>query len=167
MSYRLACELSHKITAIAPVAGNMTQLLIPGCSPSRHIPVLAINSTEDPVVPFRGGEITGTMNKVKLGKVMSTEESVLFWIKRNGCSPVPVLTEIPDKNPGDGTRVSVKIFTNESNGIRVEWYIVTGGGHTWPGGFQYLPKRLIGRTCRDFNAAEVIWSFFRDQSGLN
>jgi polyhydroxybutyrate depolymerase len=36
-----------------------------------------------------------------------------------------------------------------------------GGGHTWPGGAQYLPAMLVGRVCRDFDATAVIWEFFR------
>jgi polyhydroxybutyrate depolymerase len=39
-----------------------------------------------------------------------------------------------------------------------------GGGHTWPGGLQYLPERLIGGVCRDFDATELIWTFFRRHS---
>jgi poly(3-hydroxybutyrate) depolymerase len=35
-----------------------------------------------------------------------------------------------------------------------------GGGHTWPGGYQYLPEFLIGRTSRDFKATSIIWNFF-------
>ena len=40
-------------------------------------------------------------------------------------------------------------------------YRVEGGGHTWPGGFQYLGERSIGRTNRDLDATDVIWSFFQ------
>jgi polyhydroxybutyrate depolymerase len=39
-------------------------------------------------------------------------------------------------------------------------YTVTGGGHTWPGGEQYLPSALIGATSRQFDASQVIWRFF-------
>jgi len=28
---------------------------------------------------------------------------------------------------------------------------------------QYLPSRVIGKTSRDIDASEVIWSFFRKQ----
>jgi polyhydroxybutyrate depolymerase len=41
-------------------------------------------------------------------------------------------------------------------------YRVEGGGHTWPGGPQYLPRSLIGPTTRTFSASEVIWRFFAD-----
>ncbi len=37
---------------------------------------------------------------------------------------------------------------------------VIGGGHTWSGGFQYLPKKLIGEVSKDFNVADKLWKFF-------
>jgi len=163
MSYRLACELSDRIAAIAPVDGNMPLLYTPGCSPSRHIPVLAINNVNDPLVPFEGGEIHGRSGRTNLGKVMSVDESVGYWVQKNGCSPVPGVTEEPDRDPEDGTRVSSWEYVNESDGTEVILYIVYGGGHTWPGGLQYLPERVIGKTSRDIDANEVIWTFFRRQ----
>ena len=51
MSLRLACELSEKITAIAPVAGSMPENMPSQCSPSRPIPVLMISNTDDRLVP--------------------------------------------------------------------------------------------------------------------
>ena len=161
MSYRLACELSDKIVAIAPVDGNMPLPFISKCSPSRHISVLAINNVNDPMVPFEGGEIYGHSGRTKLGKVLSVDDSVGYWVKKNGCSPVPVITEEPDRDPEDGTRVSTREYVNGSDGTKVILYIVYGGGHTWPGGLQYLPERVIGKTSRDIDANEVIWSFFR------
>lgn len=37
---------------------------------------------------------------------------------------------------------------------------VTGGGHTWPGGEQYLPLAIIGAASRQSDATQVIWRFF-------
>ncbi len=164
MSYRLACELSQKITAIAPVDGNLPYLLINECSPSRPVSVLAINNINDPLVPFYGGEIQGKIKRVKLGKVLSASESVGFWVKRNNCSMVSVVTEEPDRDPHDGTRVKCTRYVNESDGTEVILYAVEGGGHTWPGGFQYLPAWIIGKTSRDIDANEVIWAFFKRHS---
>jgi polyhydroxybutyrate depolymerase len=39
-------------------------------------------------------------------------------------------------------------------------YTIEGGGHTWPGGWQYYPEERIGKTCRDINASELMWEFF-------
>lgn len=164
MSYRLACELSEKITAIAPVDGNIPYLLINECSPSRPVSVLAINNINDPLVPFYGGEIQGKIKRVKLGKVLSVSESLGFWVKRDNCSITPVETEEPDKDPKDGTRVKSTHYINGKDGTEVILYAVEGGGHTWPGGFQYLPKGIIGKTSRDIDANEVIWAFFQRHS---
>jgi polyhydroxybutyrate depolymerase len=163
MSYRLACELSNRIAAIAPVDGNIPLLFIDDCMPSRHIPVLAINNVDDPVVPFEGGEIYGHFGREMLGRVLSVDQSIEYWVKKNGCSPVPVVTEEPDRDPADGTRVTRKVYVNEDDGTEVILYVVDGGGHTWPGGLQYLPTRVIGKTSRDIDASEVIWSFFKKQ----
>ncbi len=164
MSYRLACELSHKITAIAPVDGNIPVMLYPGCNPSCPVSVLAINNVADPLVPFEGGDIHSSLHKVKLGKVLSAEKSVEFWVTRNKCSDSPEIAREPDRDPGDGTRVSRTLYTGGINGTEVILYAIDGGGHTWPGGIQYKPAGIIGKTCRDIDACEVIWSFFKRHS---
>lgn len=164
MSYRLACELSHKITAIAPVDGNIPSMLYPTCSPSGPVSVLAINNTDDPLVPYEGGEIYGHFHRTKLGKVLSVDESVGFWVNHNMCSATPVVSEQPDRDPKDGTTVTLKQYLNGQEGSEVILYEVHGGGHTWPGGTQYLPVWLIGKTSRDIDANEVIWLFFKKHS---
>jgi polyhydroxybutyrate depolymerase len=160
MSYRLACELTEKITAIAPVAGNMPQKLYPSCSPSRPISVLAINNVNDPLMPFAGGNITGPFGWKKLGKVLSADESVRFWARHNNCSLSPVITYEPDKDKTDDTRVRKEDYNNGKAGTEAILYAIEGGGHTWPGGYQYMNKRIIGKTSRDIDANEVIWDFF-------
>lgn len=164
MSYRLACELTYKITAIAPVDGSIPISFFPECSPSRHISVLAINNTNDPLVPYDGGDIYGSIRRVNLGKVLSVNESIMFWVNWNSCSVYPVITDEPDRDPKDGTRVKSMHYSNGLDGTEVILYSVEGGGHTWPGGFQYLPVWIIGKTSRDIDANEIIWSFFNNHS---
>jgi polyhydroxybutyrate depolymerase len=164
MAYRLACELSNKITAIAPVDGSIAQLLSSTCVPARPVSVLAINNVNDPLVPFEGGEVYGNFHLVKLGKVLSVKESIMFWVNRNKCLTTPVVTEEPDRDPKDGTRVLRREYTNGIGQTEVIVYSIDGGGHTWPGGVQYLPEWVIGKTCMDIDADEVIWSFFKKHS---
>ena len=161
MSYRLACELTEKIAAIAAVAGNIPQNLYPSCSPSRPISVLAINNVNDPLMPWAGKDITGPFGLKKLGKVLSTAETIRFWVNHNNCSLSPVITQEPDKDPKDGTRIRKEVYTNGKNETEVILYAIEGGGHTWPGGYQYLNERIIGKTSRDLDANEVIWDFFK------
>ena len=164
LSYRLACELSDKIAAIAPVDGSIPNMILHECSPSSPVSILAINNVNDPLVPFEGGEIYGHFHMTKLGHVLSVNESIGFWVNRNMCSNTPVVIEEPDRDPNDGTRVTKKQYANGIEGTEVILYAVDGGGHTWPGGVQYLPAWIIGKTCRDFDASEVIWSFFKNHS---
>jgi polyhydroxybutyrate depolymerase len=164
MAYRLACELSHRITAIAPVDGSIPYMLVTDCSPSDPVSVLAINNVNDPLVPFEGGMIIGNKRRLKLGKVLSAKDSIEFWVRRDMCSPEPVITEEPDRDPSDGTRVTREEYRNGKNDTEVVLYIIDGGGHTWPGGIQYLPSWKIGKTSRDIDANEVIWSFFKRHS---
>jgi len=157
MSFRLACELSEKITAIAPVSGAMPKDLV--CSPSRSVSVLVISNKEDPMVPWEGGEIR--LGRQRFGGVLSVDESVRLWVHHNQCSSSPVNTLEPDRDPKDGTRVRREEYGQGKGGTEVILYAIEGGGHTWPGGHQYLPAWIIGKTSRDVDANEVIWSFFK------
>ena len=164
MSYRLACELSYKIAAIAPVDGNIPHLFLHECYPEMSVSLLAINNVNDPLVPYEGGNIYSSFRHLNLGKVLSVNESIEFWITRNKCSTIPVVTEEPDIDPKDGTRVTRKEYINNFDGTEVILYSVDGGGHTWPGGFQYLPSFIVGKTSRDIDANQIIWSFFKKHS---
>lgn len=165
MAHRLGMELSDKITAIAPVAGNIPLDLagLPdgkaGSTPQKPVAVLIMNNTKDPLMPWGGGDVQ--FLKVSIGKVLSTEESVKYWVTHNQCAPQPVITQEPDKDPADGTKVRKEIYANGKAGTEVVLYAIEEGGHTWPGGFQYLPEKLVGKTSKDIDATEVIWNFFK------
>jgi polyhydroxybutyrate depolymerase len=159
MSFRLACELSEKISAVAPVAGSMPENMPSKCTPSRPIPVLMISHTEDPLVPWGGGEIRFGLRR--FGRVLSVGETVTFWATHNQCSSPPNITWGPDKDSKDGTRVRKESYHPCRESSEVVLYAIEGGGHTWPGGDQYLPEWIIGKTSRDIDANEVIWSFFK------
>jgi polyhydroxybutyrate depolymerase len=160
MSHRLGCELSQKIAAIAPVAGNIPVNMASIWAPSRPVPVLIINGTDDPLVPWAGGDVH--LGPAELGQVLSVADTVKFWVTNDKCPSLPLVTQLPDKDPSDGTRVRTEIYGGCENGAEVVLYAVEGGGHTWPGGLQYLPESIIGRTSRDFDASEIIWQFFKE-----
>jgi len=162
MSNRLACELTGRIRAIAPVAGNMPYDLVSRCSPSRPIPVLMISGTKDPMMPWEGGE--AHFLRLKFGKVLSVPETIKFWQTHNHCAPVPVITREPDKDTRDGTRVRKEVYAGCASGAEVILYTVESGGHTWPGGYRYLPEKLIGKTSGHIDANELIWGFFKQHS---
>ena len=47
MSYKLACQLSNRIAAIASVGGVMPNSLMKNCNPLRTMPILEIHGTND------------------------------------------------------------------------------------------------------------------------
>jgi polyhydroxybutyrate depolymerase len=162
MSHRLACELTHKLAAIAPVASNIPVNMAPIWAPSRPMPVLIINGTEDPLERWEGGEIR--LWRRTFGVVLSVADTVKYWTSKNQCTASPTITHLPDNDPTDGTTVTTEVYGGCKGGVEVILYAIEGGGHTWPGSFQYLPESIIGKTCRDFNASEVIWQFFKNHS---
>lgn len=111
MTLRLGCELSDKIVAIAPVAGNMPLNLSSICSPEHRVSVMLIAGTDDPLMPFEGGDITGPFGIVKLGKVLSAEETITLWVNSDNCISSPVTSEEPDLDPTDGTLVNMTAYT--------------------------------------------------------
>jgi polyhydroxybutyrate depolymerase len=156
MTLTTACALSNKVAAAVSVTGLMSTALVKSCRPARPIPVALVLGDADPLVPYRGGQMGGAG-----GVVLSGRESADFWVAANGCSDDPTTEPIPDADPKDGTRSSRLRWTSCRGGAEVQLVTVTGGGHTWPGGYQYLGEMFIGRTSRDFSANELAWEFFR------
>lgn len=60
----------------------------------------------------------------------------------------------------DGVTAERVAWIGKQKPVSVVLYKIIGGGHTWPGGKQYLPEKQIGKTCMDINASEIIWDFF-------
>ncbi|MBX3191076.1 MAG: hypothetical protein KF819_29030 [Labilithrix sp.] len=139
LSHRLACELSTRIAAIAPVAHVIT---IPqaGCTPSRPVSVFSFNGTSDALVPY-GGNGAG---------YPSVADTMSGWATRNGCSATPRET----MKKGDVTCVT---FDGCKAGTEVSLCTVQGGGHTWPGG---SPVPLLGKTTNEIVATDAMWDFF-------
>lgn len=146
----LGCASDHRVAAIAPVGASLTGLLALHCAGAGSLPVLMISGTEDPLVPYTGSTSFP-------GRLLSVPESIGFWVGHDGLSSAPVVDEwLADTDPADGTRTH---HTSYGSG-QVDLLTVEGGGHTWPGGLQYLPVASVGRTSRDFSANERIWAFF-------
>jgi polyhydroxybutyrate depolymerase len=145
--HRLACENPDRIAAIAPVEGTILERWTRECQPSRPIPVCIIKGLEAPLFE-------------KESKRLSASETAQFWASHNGCSPTPNVDYEADTDPDDGTRVRREVYECGSSAREVVFYAIEGGGHTWPGGWQYYPEDVIGRTSRDIDATRLIWEFF-------
>jgi polyhydroxybutyrate depolymerase len=156
LSHRLGCELSDKIAAIGPVAGTIPQNLAGDCAAKAPVSVIMFHGTGDPLVPFNGGAILSD----PLSQVLSVSDTELLWAKVNGCPFWPQIATEAGSNPADPSYIQRRVYGPCPNGSEVVSYRIEGGGHTWPGGIQYLPERIIGTTTREINATEIIWDFF-------
>ncbi|MDB4926137.1 PHB depolymerase family esterase [Mucilaginibacter sp.] len=151
MTTRLACQLHQRIAAIAVVAATLD--MGQGYDLTSPMPALYMHGTKDPVVSYKGGKLFGR-------GAYSHEEIIEKWVALNDCDKVPLVTNIPD-TAHDGTSILKEEYHNPKNGLKVISYTINNGGHTWPGGWQYFPEFIIGKTTRNLNACEEIWNFFK------
>lgn len=155
MTNRLGVELSSRLAAIAPLAGTMPLEMAEKSRPERPLPVAHFHGNEDKHNYWGGGGLAG-------GKTISVAKLMQYWASDNGCSGDVVEQTLADTDKNDGTQVKRFVFgTCKTGPESVLLYEIVGGGHTWPGGFQYLPEEVIGRTSRDINASAVMWAFFK------
>jgi polyhydroxybutyrate depolymerase len=160
MSSRLACELNSRIAAIAVVGASMDQDM--GYQPDQPMAVMYIQGTKDPLVPFTGGK----MKKGAGGNIYGHEDLLRKWAAIDHCDNKPVTINLPVM-VNDGTSVVKEEYTN-NYGLKVIGYTIVDGGHTWPGGTQYLPKFIVGTVTKNLNACDVIWNFFKENKlGVN
>jgi polyhydroxybutyrate depolymerase len=144
MSLRLGCAVGDRIAAIAAVGAAMPKTMI--CLPSRPVPLVMINGTSDPVVPYGGG----TEHNLSL-QTVSVEDSAKAWAKIDRCEEKPEKTKVSE--------TKVDTYNGCQQNAQVVLYSLKGAGNTWPGGEQYEVEKTIGKTSQDLNANEVIWNF--------
>jgi len=153
----LAAKSTHSLAAIAPVSGGIALPLAPMFKPTVPLSVLILHGTEDPMVPYKGGDVDYHSN----GGVIATEDAALRWVECDGIKSPRESGNLPDTDQDDGCTVSWSRWTPKKPGLEVALFSINGGGHTWASGPQFMPVAIIGHVCRDIDATEVIWDFFK------
>ncbi len=157
MDERFACGRADLVTAIAPDASSLGQSTYAACKPSRPVSVMDVHGTADPLVPYGGGTMHGRGGATQ---IVSAAEVFMLWASRDGCSGQEN-SQLPD-TAHDGMSVTITRATGCARNTRVEQWTVVGGGHTWPGGKQYLPKAVIGPVSHQFVFQDAAWEFFSE-----
>jgi polyhydroxybutyrate depolymerase len=157
MCQRLAVELGAELAAVASVTATLPKVH-EAERPTEPVSVMLINGTADPLVPYEGGQVQ--LFGAQRGEILSTDATVAWWSRQNGCTAAPTDRALPDRDPGDETTVTVTELEGCRGASAVVRYRVEGGGHTWPGGRQYLPEAVVGRVSRDIDATREIFEFF-------
>lgn len=161
MVYRVACEAPRLFAAYAAVVATMPENIAEDCPRGEGVPMLIINSTDDKLIPWEGGDVgPGGF----FGSVLSTKETVDFWRRRNGCRGKADFKPLPDRNEFDGSTVLAEQYSDCRSESPVVLLTVEGGGHLPPGadiGDRPLLRSILGRANQDISAADVSWKFFK------
>lgn len=159
MSSYLACARSDVFAAVAPIAGVTA---FTDCEGSRAVPMMGIHGTADPILLFNGGvgDIAGALDGGTVDGVADASDldgpgypaAAAAWAQRNGCEPDYTDTEVTDT-------VIHRVWTCPDD-ADVEFYIVMGGGHSWPGSdFSAAIESVVGPTTFDIDATQLAWDF--------
>lgn len=163
MTMTLVCIRPELFAAAASVVMNLTDESAGACHPSQPVPVLMMNGTADPLVPFEGGK--GASHYAVEG-FWSTQATLAFWRRVNGCQTEDTtVTEFSDRDPTDQSTVT-RIDSDCPRGRDVVLYRVNGGGHRMPGAFSdarfpRIATAFLGPQNHDIDGAETIWAFFK------
>ncbi|MEE9335719.1 MAG: hypothetical protein V3U65_16635 [Granulosicoccaceae bacterium] len=157
MTLRLADEMPDRLRAIAivvaskPVNSECVDSAVP-------LPVLFMNGTDDPILPYSGGQIGSDR-----GIVLSTVDTVNFWVNRNQTYAGPVQPIITDIDQSENSSVLHYSYVNGTDGATVEHYEIVNGGHTEPSiqeRYGRIYKLVVGEQNGDIEMADKIWTFF-------
>jgi polyhydroxybutyrate depolymerase len=158
----LACTMANTFAAFAPVSG----IFVPSpCHPARRVPIMAFHGTADPIVLFNGG-IGATLNHLlggpappptTLPPTKLSGKGIPLYVKRwaalDHCAP-----RLSDRHVSK--HVVLRTYQCPA-GAAVEFYIVLGGGHSWPGSkVSASLDSVTGPTTFEINATNLIWKFF-------
>lgn len=154
MTYRLACELSDRVAAIAPNAGHDA---LDGCQPSRPVPVIHFHGTADPAARYDGGHCGGRQ-KDPGWKCRSVPEYLATWRRLDRCAE----TATTLYEQGDAR---CRAWSECADGSEVVLCTIEGGGHTWPGGAYTKEterwRQAVGPLSHDLSANDLLWEFFQ------
>lgn len=178
MAFRLACELSDVIAAVA--AGGSVGLL-DDCRPKRPVPIFLFAGTRDPCSPHLGSSQCGNCltaffrslgvpaknsNAYECGSVSAYLEK---WAKLDGCPSASRSTS----RRGDTVCTS---YGPCKGNTQVTACVTEGAGHNWPGNTGYgiaaCDNRPQGYVCRqwkravgplnlDYDATYAVWEFLK------
>jgi polyhydroxybutyrate depolymerase len=163
MTMTLACARADLFAAAASVIINLTDESADACHPSRPVPMLMMNGTADPLIPYQGGRGT---SRFAVPGFWSAEKTLGFWRRANGCEAQDAaVTDLDDRDKSDQSTVT-RISSRCPPGRDVMLYRINAGGHRMPGSFAdarfpRLVNALLGPQNRDIDGAETIWEFFR------
>ena len=164
MAMRLALEQPSRYKAVAAVVANVPAPQNFQCKPAAlATSVMIMNGSEDPLVPYAGGEINLLGLFYKGGEIISSRASAQYFADWAHLTGAPQTSE---KTVAEGVRVEQNRWSPGNNGsaatTEVELVSIHGGGHGLPQPYSKRP-RLLGPSPMEPNGPAMIWAFFERQ----
>ena len=160
MAMRLALEQPSRYRAVAAVVANVPAPQNFQCKPAAQATsVMIMNGTEDPLVPYEGGEINLLGLFYKGGPIISSRASAQYfaaWARLSGPS------QTSEKSVAEGVRVEQNRWSSVGAKTEVELVTIHGGGHGLPQPYARRP-RLLGPSPMEPDGSAMIWAFFERQ----
>jgi polyhydroxybutyrate depolymerase len=162
MALRLAIERPALLRGAAAIVAAMPAQS--QCAPpARAVPLLFVNGTRDPIVPYEGGRV-GRRGDGR-GSVLSAEGSAAIWAALAGAATPPQREALPDLNTRDGSRIVRETHLVQGRPAVVA-YRAEGAGHVEPSiseRYARLYTALVGAQNADIETADEVWQFFAAQ----
>lgn len=161
MALRLALEQPSRYKAVAAVVANVPAPENFQCLPAaqKATSVMIMNGTDDPLVPYAGGEINLLGLFYKGGEIISSRASAQYFAAWAHLAGPPQTSE---KTVAEGVRVEQNRWRNQEGKTEVELVTIHGGGHGLPQPYSQRP-RLLGPSPMEPNGPAMIWAFFERQ----
>ncbi|MDI4635454.1 prolyl oligopeptidase family serine peptidase [Pelomonas sp. V22] len=161
MALRLALEQPQRYRAVAAALANVPAPQNFQCQPGAQTPsVMILNGTEDPLVPYAGGEINLLGLFYKGGYVISSTASARYFADRNAIAGPPQVSLTP---MAQGSPVEHARWQAADGRTEVELVTLHGAGHGLPQPWARRP-RLLGPSPMAPNGPALIWAFFERQA---
>jgi polyhydroxybutyrate depolymerase len=161
MVMRLLHEAPDLIAGGAVISATMPapdSFLFPDAPPAPR-PTLLVHGTRDPIVPYRGGEMSRWAQRMFRvgGTALSVPDTAAYFARRNG---VLAAAESTPPTPTRHTRAPRTERTDYRDAQHPPVRLLTahGAGHTIPGPGRQ--PRILGRTARDISTAAEVAAFF-------
>lgn len=157
MAFRLALQEPGLVAGIATIAASLptpyNRLVEPN---GVTLPILMVNGTKDPIIPYEGGKVN--FFGKKLGNVVSAISTIEAFTYAEQNISVAERQRLPHLNPADDTSVEQRVWRKNGQALAV-LYTVHGGGHVIPQPVARFP-RLMGKVSGDLDAPREAVVFF-------
>jgi polyhydroxybutyrate depolymerase len=148
MAERVAIELGDRIAGAAVFVGA---LFGNEPRPVAAVPMLIVNAEKDEQVPIAGGtSTTGIVRRSQGMPYKPSRYAATFWATANRCT-----TNHAKAETADYVR---ERWTDCASGADVDFYIVKGAEHGWPG--RGLGRPGVTRNTGKIDGTALMWEFF-------